>query len=50
MRQVIGCFAPRALDGDGGATLVAFRTGQPIEAVLPAIQALLETGTAAPLV
>ena len=43
MRQVIALFAPRApgLDTDG-ATVLAFRTGQPLEALLPAIQQLLE--------
>ena len=48
LRQVIGLFTPRAPNGDGGATLVAFRTSQPLESLIPAIQALLETGTAAP--
>jgi AcrR family transcriptional regulator len=43
MRQVIALFAPRApgLDADG-TTVLAFRTGQPLEALLPAIQRLLE--------
>ena len=50
LRQVIGLFTPRAANGDSGATLVAFRTSQPLESLIPAIQALLETGTAAPSV
>src|ERR1700733_434083 len=39
MRQVIALFAPRApgLDTDG-ITVLAFRTGQPLEALLPAIR------------
>jgi len=43
MRQVIALFAPRApgLDTDG-TTVVAFRTGQPLEALLPAIRQALE--------
>src|SRR3984885_10817088 len=43
MRQVIALFTPRAagLDADG-TTVLAFRTGQPLEALLPAIQQLLE--------
>jgi AcrR family transcriptional regulator len=43
MRQVIALFTPRAagLDTDG-TTVLAFRTGQPLEALLPAIQQLLE--------
>ena len=50
LRQVIGLFTPRAPNGDGGATLVAFRTSQPLESLIPAIRALLEPGTAAPSV
>ena len=43
MRQVIALFTPRApgLDTDG-TTVLAFRTGQPLEALLPAIRQLLE--------
>ena len=43
MRQVIALFAPRApgLDSDG-TTVLAFRTGQPLEALLPAIRQALE--------
>ena len=43
MRQVIALFAPRApgLDADG-TTVLAFRTGQPLEALLPAIRQALE--------
>jgi AcrR family transcriptional regulator len=43
MRQVIALFTPRApgLDAEG-TTVLAFRTGQPLEALLPAIQQLLE--------
>jgi AcrR family transcriptional regulator len=43
MQQVIGLFTPRVpgLDTEG-TTVLAFRTGQPLEALLPAIQQLLE--------
>src|ERR1700758_566855 len=43
MRQVTALFAPRppVLD-TAAATVLAFRTGQPLEALLPAIQQLLE--------
>ena len=43
MRQVIALFTPRApgLHAEG-TTVLAFRTGQPLEALLPAIQQLLE--------
>jgi hypothetical protein len=43
MRQVIALFTPRApaLDADG-TTVLAFRTAQPLESLLPAIQQLLE--------
>ena len=43
MRQVIALFTPRApgLDTEG-TTVLAFRTGQPLEALLPAIRQLLE--------
>ena len=43
MRQVIALFAPRApgLDTDG-TTVLAFRTGRPLEALLPAIRQALE--------
>ena len=43
MRQVISLFTPRvpSLDAEG-TTVVAFRTGQPLEALLPEIQHLLE--------
>ncbi len=45
LRQVITLFATRPPDsGAGGATVVAFRTSQPLETLLPAIRALLETG------
>jgi AcrR family transcriptional regulator len=43
MRQVIMLFAAREGDGDG-TTVVAFRTSQPLQALLPAIQQLLEPG------
>src|SRR5215469_9468917 len=46
LRQVISLFTPRAPESDGGATLVAFRTSQPLESLIPAIQTLLETGPA----
>jgi AcrR family transcriptional regulator len=43
MRQVISLFTPRVPDLDAeGTTVVAFRTGQPLEALLPEIQHLLE--------
>jgi AcrR family transcriptional regulator len=43
MHQVIALFTPRApgLDTEG-TTVLAFRTGQPLEALLPAIRQLLE--------
>jgi AcrR family transcriptional regulator len=42
MRQVIGLFTPRAPDLDlDGTTVVAFRSRQPPEALLPAIKRLL---------
>jgi AcrR family transcriptional regulator len=45
LRQVIRLFAPRvAGSGADGTTVLAFRTSQPAEAVLPAIQDLLENG------
>jgi AcrR family transcriptional regulator len=45
MRQVAMLFAARAPDSDDdGITVVAFRTGQPLEALLPAIQQVLEPG------
>jgi hypothetical protein len=44
LRQVISLFAPRAAGPDAdGTTVIAFRTGQPLETVLPAIQELLHT-------
>jgi AcrR family transcriptional regulator len=43
MRQVIALFTPRAPGlGADGTTVLAFRTGQPLEALLPAIKQLLE--------
>jgi AcrR family transcriptional regulator len=42
MRQVIRRFAPPSAElGADGTTVIAFRTGQPIEAVLPAIKQVL---------
>jgi AcrR family transcriptional regulator len=42
MRQVISLFAPQAFPPDAdGTTVVAFRTGLPLDAVLPAIQQVL---------
>jgi AcrR family transcriptional regulator len=42
MRQVIALFAPRASPpGPDGTTVVAFRTSQPLEALLPAIQQVI---------
>jgi AcrR family transcriptional regulator len=47
LRQVISLFAPRVPGNDvGGATVLAFRTSQPLESLIPAIQTLLETGPA----
>jgi AcrR family transcriptional regulator len=43
MSRVIMLFGAQLPDGDG-TTVVAFRTGRPLESVLPAIQQLLETG------
>ena len=43
MRQVIGLFTPRGPDADlDGTTVIAFRSGQPAEALLPAIKRLLD--------
>jgi AcrR family transcriptional regulator len=43
MRQVIALFTPRAPGRDSdGTTVLAFRTGQPLEALLPAIRQLLD--------
>jgi hypothetical protein len=45
MRQVIGLFTPhRADSGPDGSTVIAFRTSQPLDALLPAIQQLIEAG------
>jgi AcrR family transcriptional regulator len=45
MGQVIGLFAPRSPDaGPNGSTVIAFRTGQPLDTLLPAIQRLIEDG------
>jgi AcrR family transcriptional regulator len=44
MRQVIALFTPRGPDlGLDGTTVIAFRSGQPAEALLPAIKRLLDT-------
>jgi AcrR family transcriptional regulator len=44
MRQVISLFTPRAPGPDtDGTTVVAFRTSQPLETVLPAIKQVIET-------
>lgn len=53
LRQVISLFAARAPERDAsGTTVVAFQTGQSLETLIPAIQALLEkepgNGAAAP--
>jgi AcrR family transcriptional regulator len=46
MRQVITIFTSRTPDlGADGTTVIAFRTGQPLEAVLPAIRQVLEAET-----
>jgi AcrR family transcriptional regulator len=43
LRRVISLFAPPApAPGADGTTVVAFRTGQPLETVLPAIRHLIE--------
>ena len=43
LNQVIGLFAGPAGRADGhGTTVVAFRTGQDLEAVLPALRRLIE--------
>jgi AcrR family transcriptional regulator len=45
MREVISLFAARAADADSdGTTVIAFRTSQSLDSLLPAIQDLLETG------
>jgi hypothetical protein len=45
MRQVISLFtSPQADTGSEGSTLLLFRTSQPLDALLPAIRQLLETG------
>ena len=49
MRQVIGLFTSRVpgLDAEG-TTVLAFRSGQPLESLLPEIQHLLETEALSP--
>ena len=43
MRQVISLFSPRTADsGADGTTVIAFRTSQPLDSLLPAIADLLE--------
>src|SRR5580692_3907577 len=42
MRHVISLFTSRAPGPGDGTTVVAFRTGQPLETVLPAIRHLIE--------
>jgi hypothetical protein len=45
MRQVTALFAPSAPGPHAdGATVVAFRTGQSLESLLPEIQRVLKTG------
>lgn len=45
MRQVISLFTPRPADaGPNGSTVIAFRTSQPLDTLLPAIQHLIEGG------
>jgi AcrR family transcriptional regulator len=45
MREVISLFTARAADADAdGTTVIAFRTNQSLDSLLPAIQDLLETG------
>jgi AcrR family transcriptional regulator len=45
LRQVISLFTPRASDSCGdGTTVIAFRTSQSLDSLLPAIQDLLEAG------
>jgi hypothetical protein len=46
MRQVITLFTSSAPGlGADGPTVIAFRTSQPLESVLPAIQHVLDSGT-----
>jgi AcrR family transcriptional regulator len=46
MRQVITLFTPSAPGlGTDGTMVIAFRTSQPLESVLPAIQHVLDSGT-----
>jgi AcrR family transcriptional regulator len=50
LRRVISVFAPRAPSTDSGAgetAVVAFRTTQPLDALVPAIRQLLETADTA---
>jgi len=45
MRQVISLFTSHQADtGSEGSALLLFRTSQPLDALLPAIRQLLETG------
>lgn len=48
MREVLALFShrpPPAETGDGGTTVVAFRTGQDLDTLLPALQRLIEDGS-----
>jgi hypothetical protein len=46
MRQVIRLFTPRTSEpAADGTTVIAFRAGQPLETVLPAIRHALEAET-----
>jgi AcrR family transcriptional regulator len=42
MRQVITLFTAPGVPGDGGTTVAVFRTGQPLDSLLPALQQLLD--------
>jgi hypothetical protein len=43
MRLVIGLFTAPAGTANGGTTVVAFRTGQDIDTLIPALRRLTET-------
>lgn len=43
LRQVITLFSPRDPESADGTTVVAFRTSQPLDSLLPTLQHLIET-------
>jgi AcrR family transcriptional regulator len=51
MRQITELFAAPGAPGSSGTTVVAFRTGQPLDALLPALRRLVEEdpGNSSPL-